>query len=214
MYFPKREAFFEEMKTVGYPYYKVSETIAGKNHIVILATNAISIGEINPPQFHGAAPSSTLHVSAFNKEVEIIGLRMPCYNSDPKRRDYMDWIVSNASKAGGRPFIWIGDFNTDSRYSSHWYRNVTSSVSGGDRVEQMIQNGWSHIQPKTGGSWRTKEGIERCLDYAFVSSHFEILGTEYITSFGGKSIIGPSSGLLPDHAIFVVDLVLKKRDRL
>lgn len=75
-----------------------------------------------------------------------------------------------------RPFVIMGDFNTDPG---------DPRARCGDRLSQLVDEGWQHAMPRLGASyWAIKNGGERRLDHAFISRHFDVLDAKYILDSG------------------------------
>ena len=59
-----------------------------------------------------------------------------------------------------RPFVMIGDFNTDPNYSPS---------RCGDCIKRLVDDGWQLATPAGGSSFWTLNGNAVCIDHAFVS---------------------------------------------
>jgi endonuclease/exonuclease/phosphatase family metal-dependent hydrolase len=98
------------------------------------------VPEITPP-----VPSNALHVRLPHKGLEILGIRVPDYSKAPKTKQACwDWILETANDVQDRPFVIIGDFNTDPNYSRS---------TSGDRIGRLVDSGWQLASPSDGSSF-------------------------------------------------------------
>jgi len=94
--------------------------------------------------------------------------------------------------------VFIGDFNTDSRYPKS---------RCGDYIDKMTNAGWQHAKPSSGASYWSLRGNACCIDHAFVSIHFSVLGADYINESQNFAYAGKTKKALSDHAVLVVDVL-------
>lgn len=191
------EELIKLMSNSGLKYTALSKLDGKHNGVFICSTFPIEKGTITAPPISPACPPSALHVTIPSLGLDILGIRMPAYKKSSLRREYWNWIESEAARAIGRPTIIIGDFNTDSTHSR---------ARCGDRLSQMVKAGWTHAAPKEGSSYWTSKGKPLSLDHAFVSPQFEVYGSEYVSNFSGKNFVGRKREFLSDHAILSLDL--------
>jgi len=96
-----------------------------------------------------------------------------------------------------RPFVIIGDFNTDPKYPRS---------RCGDRIKRLADDGWQLASPPDGFSFWNLNGHAVRIDHAFVS---ELLGVErsaYVTKSDGHVFGGKEPGALADHAALAIDI--------
>ena len=110
-----RRPFLDQLAERGLPHWLVShDTPLGENHVLIASRTPIEAGDIRAPAIAPSVPSNFLHVILPKEHCEILGLRIPEYSKQPKfKRACWDWIIKTATTAKDRPFVLIGDFNTD-----------------------------------------------------------------------------------------------------
>ena len=129
---------------------------------------------------------------------EILGLRIPDYSKEPKiKRTCWDWIIETATTVKNRPFVLIGDFNTDPDDPDALCRDCIGTLTDG---------GWQLASPGEGASYWTVKGNSRRLDHAFVSQSLTVLDSRYVSHFGALGMIGFTKDALSDHAILVIDI--------
>ena len=73
----------------------------------------------------------------------------------------------------------------------------------------MVAAGWVLATPSDGASFFDVRYGRPCrIDHAFVSRHFTVLGSQFVSEFGGRSFIGITRSHLSDHAILLIDIEL------
>jgi endonuclease/exonuclease/phosphatase family metal-dependent hydrolase len=110
-----RRPFLDQLAERGLGYHLVSQvTPPRENHVLIVSRSPIELGSIQAPAIAPSVPSNFLHVILPQEQCEILGLRVPDYSKEPTiRRACWDWIIETAMTVKDRPFVLIGDFNTD-----------------------------------------------------------------------------------------------------
>lgn len=155
-------------------------------------------GAIRAPAIARSVPSNALHVQLPAEGVEILGLRIPDYSKQPRfRRMCWDWIIETAAEVQGRPFVILGDLNTDPSYPK---------ARCGDRIGRLVSLGWQHATPREGVSFWSTSGHARCIDHAFVTSHFTVRGQQFVYEMDGCVFAGRSPGMLSDHAALLLEI--------
>ena len=202
----KRVAFLAELSDRGYPYYKVSQvTPVGENHVLIASRSPVEHGSIKAPPIEKSIPSNFLHIVLPQNGCERVGLRIPEYSDGPKiKRACRNWIIETASTLKERPSVMIGDFNTDPD---------DPSALCADCIEKLTGDGWQLASPREGASWWWSNKAKNCvvpfrIDHAFVSQHFEVSDSRYVSDFGGVGSLGNGKEFLSDHAPLLI--VIKK----
>lgn len=199
---PERNGFLADLVKAGLGHYLVSECVPGQNHVLVASRTPLAAGPIRASdeiaKLAQSVPSNTLHAQFPSLGIDVLGLRLPDYSKQPRiKRACWEWILKIAAEAKDRPFIILGDFNTDSNYSKS---------RCGDRISILVENGWQHAQPAEGASYWTINGQPVRIDHAFVSRHFTIQESRYVTEFAGTSFIGTKNDKLSDHAALVIDI--------
>ena len=195
----KRPPFLAQLSERGYPFWQVSRvTPVGENHVLIASRHRIEHGTIQAPPIEKSVPSNFLHVVLPQDGCEILGLRIPDYSKEPDtKRACWNWIIETASVTKNRPFVMIGDFNTDPDDPSTLCKNC---------IGKLIDDGWQLASPKEGSSWWSTKGKPFRIDHAFVSQHFNVLESRYVAELGGLSSLGSDRNSLSDHAPLLIEI--------
>ena len=168
-----RFAFHAKLAELGFCNLLMSDWRKGENQVLIASRTALEAGPIRAPEIAPSVPSNALHVRLPVESLEILGIRVPDYSKAPKiKRACWDWILQTAGDVRDRPFIIIGDFNTDPKYS----RNRC-----GDRIGMLVDSAWQLASPPDGSSFWTLGGHAVRIDHAFVSPHLAIGHAAYVT---------------------------------
>jgi len=195
-----RQPFLEQLAESGFPHWQVSHvTPLGENHVLIASRAPIEVGSIRAPDIAPSVPSNFLHIRLPHEGCEILGLRVPDYSKQrTKQRECWDWIIETAATVKDRPFVLIGDFNTDPRYPRFMC---------GDCIGKLIEGGWQLATPTDGASYWTVNDRTPCrIGHAFVTQHFKVLNARYVTEFGALGILGSTKDALSDHAILLIEI--------
>jgi endonuclease/exonuclease/phosphatase family metal-dependent hydrolase len=198
-----RQPFLTQLYDRGLRYSRVSRvTPPRENHVLIASRTPLELGSIEAPAIAPSVPSNALHVILPHEGIEILGLRVPDYSKQPAiKRACWDWIIETTRTIKDRPLVVLGDFNTDTRYGR---------MSCGDCIETLIGDGWQFASPADGASYWTLKDRSPCrIDHAFVSGHFVVKGSSYVTESGGRSFVGIGPDALSDHAILSIDIELR-----
>jgi endonuclease/exonuclease/phosphatase family metal-dependent hydrolase len=198
-----RQWFLDQLAGLGLPYWLVSRvTPKGENHVLVSSRTPIVAGDIEAPAIAPSVPSNALHAILPREGIEILGLRVPDYSKQLAiKRACWDWIIETARAVKDRPFVVLGDFNTDSRYPRS---------SCGDCIDKLVATGWQLASPGDGASfWSFKDSSPCRIDHAFVSRHFAVIDTRYVTEFQDQRFVGIGPKAVSDHAILSIDLERK-----
>ena len=195
---PSRNDFLARLAYHGFCNWLVSECRKRENHVLIAARTAIEPGPIRAPEIAPSVPSNALHVRLPDEGVEILGLRVPDYSKAPKtKRACWDWIIETATSVKNRPFVMIGDFNTDPKYPPS---------KCGDCIKRLVDDGWHLASPPDSSSYWTLNGNAVRIDHAFVSRLLHVEGASYVTKCDRHIFAGKEPGALSDHAALLVDV--------
>ena len=197
---PSRKGFFAELASFGLIHRSVSQYTQKQNHVLIASRYTLNAGAIQAPAIASALPSNVLHVLQADVGLEILGLRVPDYSKQPHiKRKCWDWIIKTVADFKDRPFVMLGDFNTDPNYSK---------AKCGDCISKLLAEGWQHAAPTEGASFWSPRGHPVRIDHAFVSKHFSIQNARYVDVFDRYVFAGRGRRALSDHAVLVVDIAL------
>lgn len=202
---PSHERFIADLASTGLVHTVISTVTPRQNSVLIASRTPLLLGEIQGPPICPSLPSNVLHVVVPNLDLEVSGLRVPDYSKTPAlRRDCWDWILATAREVCHRPFVLLGDLNTDPDYPRS---------RCGDRLDRMETEGWQRAKPAGSSYWTVRGGEGRRLDHAFVTGHFRILRSAYITESGPFTFAGKGSEAISDHAALLVELSRQPDDR-
>jgi Endonuclease/Exonuclease/phosphatase family len=198
---PTRVDFLATLAQLGFGHWLVSDARPRENHVLIAARSTLEPGPIFAPEIAPSVPSNALHVRLPREGLEILGIRVPDYSKALKtKRACWDWILQTASDVHDRPFVMIGDFNTDANYPRS---------QCGDRFGRLVDSGWQLASPVDGSSFWTLSGHAVRIDHAFVNRHLVVENAAYVTSAGQYVFAGKEAGALSDHAVLSVDVTHK-----
>ncbi len=198
---PSRDSFLAKLAKHGFGHWCVSDPRPQENQVLIAARTDLERGPIRAPEIDRSMPSNVLHVHLPQNGVEILGLRVPDYSKDAKtKRACWDWILETAASMQDRPFVIIGDFNTDPKYSRS---------RCGDRIKRLVDEGWQLASPPDGSSFWTLKGDAVRIDHAFVSKLLAVERASYATKLDRYVFVGKEPGALSDHAALSVDIMLR-----
>jgi hypothetical protein len=195
---PWQDGFLVRLAQHGFCNWRLSERKGRENQVLIAARIAVEPGPIRAPEIERYMPSSALHIRMPQQEIEVLGIRIPEYNKQLKyKRAYWNWIIETARSVKDRPFVIIGDFNTDPKYSRS---------RCGECIGRMVDDGWQLAAPPDGSSFWTVNGHSVRIDHAFVSRHFTVERASYVTKLGEYVFAGKDAGALSDHAALSIDI--------
>lgn len=209
-----RKNFYARLESFGYTY-KISQELDGQNQVLIASRTPLLKGDIhvtpsepvnlpNEPLIPVAFPSNVLHVKVPEKGFEILGLRVPMPLKSANRRACWEWIMATAQEHCTDPFVMIGDFNIDRRYSP---------VKCGKRFDQLGDIGMLHADaaPASDVSYIPPTGdVGTRIDHAFLSRHFINPRARYISESDHYVFAGNKPGAMSDHAVLLVEAELKR----
>jgi len=196
---PSRGSFLAGLAQHGFGNWLVSERRPRENQVLIAARTDLEPGSIRAPEIAPSVPSNALHVRLPQDGVEILGLRVPDYSKDAKtKRACWDWIIRTAAPVRDRPFVIIGDLNTDPRYPRS---------RCGDCIKRLIDDGWQLASPPDGSSFWTLNGDAVRIDHAFVSKLLGVERAAYVTKSDRHVFVGKEPDALSDHAALSIDVM-------
>lgn len=200
--------FVEQLDSYGFTHHVMSKRVLKENQVFIAANKMLECGEIQAPtNIEKSLPSNVLHVHLPEMRFDILGLRVPDYSKQAIiKHQCWDWIMKVAAENKALPFVIMGDFNTDPDYPH---------ALCGDRINQLVTEGWQHAMPKYGASyWAIRNGSGKRLDHAFISRHFDFLASEYISESDSYVFAGKKAEAMSDHAVLLIEVSMKSDDQL
>lgn len=194
---PHHSDYLDALADAGLKYWLLPPFAAKENHVLVASRYMLSEGAIRAPAIAPAVPSNALHVRVSDWGFDLLGIRVPDYSRQPQlRRTCWDWIEGVAHSVINQPFVLMGDFNTDPRYSR---------AKCGDRIAGLVASGWQHAAPSNGCSYWTPKRHEVVIDHAFFTPHFQVHKAEYVREVDGIAMAG-KVGALSDHAALLVEV--------
>lgn len=193
-------AFVDALAQQGLLHAQVSKRTAGHNQILIASKTPLLHGHINGPALHPAVPSNTLHVVAKDLGCQVIGFRMPAFESKDWaiKRAVWEWLIQASRSLEHNPTVVTGDLNTAQGDSAKFC---------GDCLSVLAQHGWQHAIPAEGFSWRSaRHGTVRRIDQTFLSPGMPPASGRYLWDFESIAPDASSGRVgIPDHAMLIVD---------
>jgi endonuclease/exonuclease/phosphatase family metal-dependent hydrolase len=110
---PTRQPFREQLTVRGYVHQLVSFTPAKHNQVFAASRTPISLGDLAPPSMDGSAISNFLHLCVKGTDIEMVGLRVPAYETATERTEYRAELIETLLAAESRAIAFAGDFNED-----------------------------------------------------------------------------------------------------
>jgi endonuclease/exonuclease/phosphatase family metal-dependent hydrolase len=195
---PTRAEFHRGLAQRGFGHLLMSQHTPRENQVLIAARSPLEPGSILAPEIAPSVPSNALHVRLPHEDLEILGIRLPDYSKAPKtKRACWDWILQTANAVKDRPFVIIGDFNTDPKYPPN---------RCGDYIQRLVDDGWQLASPPDGSSYWTLNGDAVRIDHAFVSRLLVVESASYVTRIDRHVFVGKEPGALSDHAAWSIDI--------
>lgn len=201
---PDHERFVDELRGGGLPHVLLSDYVARENQILIASRQRFDRGHVVAPRIHSSVPPNVLHVEGPNG-MQVLGFRMPAFNWADRelKRATWKWLLTAAQELQGYPAVIAGDFNTAAS---------DGAKDCGDCIQQLVDQGWRHVQPESGFSFRhARSGSERCIDHLFASRMIDAGRAEYswqFTQHGEEAASGKVG--VPDHAMLLVNFAVSK----
>lgn len=193
-----RAPFHASLAEHGFCHLLMSGPRRRENQVLIAARTAFEPGPIFAPEIAPSVPSNALHVRLPQEGLEILGIRVPDYSKALKtKRACWDWILQMASEVRDRPFVMIGDFNTDANFPRS---------QCGEHFARLVDSGWQLASPPDGASFWSLSGHAVRIDHAFVSRHLVVESAAYVTRAGQYVFVGKEPGALSDHAVLSIDV--------
>lgn len=209
---PKYDVQFQkDLKRSGLTDVQISNYYSPKNNvhnrILIASRLPMNKGSINAPMhIIEGVPNNIFHVTIPKFNLGILGLRMPLPMKAAEKKDWWDWVTAVTEENRNKPFIILGDFNTDSS---------TPGPNGGKRFTEIAEKGWQCISPSGKSYWSGDFKTQSRLDHALFSGHFVINNAEYKISNQDfvftKTPTTNTPDAISDHAVLQVEFDFLKK---
>ncbi len=195
-----RKPFFDALKDAKWNFLLPDIAEGGfQNHVLIASRDELKKGDLTSRDAPYPAICNFLHVSIESRGIEVIGLRVPCWNAYRREmREYWNWFSELLETECHRPLVIVGDVNADPRSTHVRYQR--------EYVSQFRQH-WQipDPMPPESGSYVSKNGHWSRIDHAFVSERIRVLNTSYVARHG-DFIFASQEAHLSDHAVLKLDV--------
>jgi hypothetical protein len=197
---PSRGPFRDSLRSAGYPHRLVSFTPAVHNQIFAAARQSFSLGDIAPPSFDGSAISNFLHIRFDDTAIELVGLRVPAYETSAERVAYRPPLFEIMQRASTRPIAFAGDINEDP------FRRIL------DVPEVRFAGCDSYRVANPAGDWSYMSANGKTnsrIDHVLYTEMLTVSDPAYVREFDGRLLASAHSlGPISDHAAltFTVEL--------
>jgi len=198
---PSRVAMKEDLARHGLACLAVSRRVGRNNQVLVASRFAFEVGALSGPAVTDAGISNFLHVRFRDQRLELVGVRVPAYDSR-ERAEYWQCLSNLISETVDRPMMFVGDFNADP---------TNKRSAGGRAMATLIAGGWQI--PAAIGDWSyCSSRAQTRIDHAIVAPELFTLSAEYCHSIGGVECAGTGAALY-DHAPLMVEIrTLSNRD--
>jgi len=170
---------------------------AGHNQVLIASRLATTPGTISPPSELSHATSNCLHVRVAEASLELLGLRVPMFDSAADRQSYWSWFESGIQPLLSRHTVIIGDLNVN-------LQRVRDPASR--HLRRIAGSGWQLLEAEGPASYTSVKGSTSCLDHALVSPTITVSTAAYVAEANGYRFMGSGRDSLSDHAPLVLDI--------
>ncbi len=190
-------AFCRDLAAAGLAHVSTSARVDASNQVLIASRQPHCQRPLPPTDIHPCVIPNALSVSLEHAGLEVLGFRMPAYETQTARlkRQTWEWLLAALEPMRHGPAVVAGDFNTA-------FGDRRSGC--GDCLALLVEQGWRHASPEPGAvSYRTKSGPGRLIDHAFVSPAIPGARAEYWWGFPQAAWGTPGR---PDHAMLVVEI--------
>jgi hypothetical protein len=197
---PDHDFFLASLNANGLSEFSCSTQPGRENQVLIASRDMQRRYELVAPHVHPSVPPNILGVSLGSPDLAVLGFRMPAFAAKERalKRLTWNWLLGEADRLRAGSALIVGDFNT---------APGDSEARCGDCLAKLIRDGWQHVRPVSGYSWRHPQfGTERQIDHIFVSASLVPRRVEYLWEFERLAPEGTSRKVgRPDHAMLVCE---------
>lgn len=189
---PSRGPFRDSLRSAGYPHQLVSFTPGVHNQIFAAARQSFSLGDIAPPSFDGSAISNFLHIRFDHTAIELVGLRVPAYETSAERHAYRPQLLEIMERASVRPIAFAGDIN----------ENPFRKIPNAPEVRFAGCDSYRVTNPAGDWSYMSANGKTNSrIDHVLFTDMLTVTDPVYVQEFDGR-LLAAAHSLLPisDHA--------------
>jgi exonuclease III len=180
-----RADFRAALRRLGYVEPAVTPQRKGQNQVLVASLEAQEDGRLEAPTVDEAAGTNFLHRWIPSLKLNIVGFRVPHYQSeDPtKLKRYWAELEAGALELADERTVYIGDFNVGT---------TRHDVAGRAALKKLKAAGYRMLCEEGG------------LDRALVSPSVTVRSFSVIEAVGDQWLIGKSG--LSDHPMLVVEV--------
>jgi Endonuclease/Exonuclease/phosphatase family len=197
---PDHDFFLAGLNVSGLSEFSCSTQPGRENQVLIASRDMQRRYELVAPHVHPSVLPNILGVSLGSPDLAVLGFRMPAFAAKERalKRLTWNWLLGEADRLRAGSALIVGDFNT---------APGDSEARCGDCLTRLIQDGWQHVRPASGYSWRHPQfGTERQIDHIFLSASLVPRQVEYLWEFERLAPEGTSRKVgRPDHAMLVCE---------
>jgi exonuclease III len=189
-----RESLLEALAHLGLGHVRVSSRVNTNNQVLVASRHALLVGELRGPTTEdGGGESNFLHVKLADLNLEVVGVRVPAYETNPILHDYWQKLVAIIRSTKERRIIFLGDLNAD----------PDANHQGSRYLAALRSEGWNI--PSPAGPWSYISGTR--IDHAVVSPKIALADAEYVAQLGDIELASKNKETrISDHAALVLQL--------
>lgn len=190
-----RKPLLGALAHLGLGHVKVSSRVKANNQVLVASRHPLHVGELlGPTTADGGGESNFLHVKFETLNLEIVGVRVPAYETSPKLRDYWQKLVEIIQSTKERRIIYLGDLNADPDGNHH---------QGSRYLADLRAEGWNIPSPL--GPWSYISGTR--IDHAVASPIMALADAEYVSQIEDIELASRNKETrISDHAALVLQL--------
>jgi len=190
-----RSSFLDWLSVEGMSHHAVSTRFGKNNQILIASRWPVESGDLSGPSSDDdGGRSNFLHLFVPAIDIELVGLRVPAYESRRYLRAYWTRLVGVIATARERKIIFVGDFNADPDAAYH---------VGAKQFADLRNVGWQ--LPVPAGDRSYKSGTR--IDHVVASSRLPPVRATYVDTVEGINLCGAAKNAVSDHAPIIVEFV-------
>jgi exonuclease III len=188
-----RKPLLEALAHLGLGHVQVSSRVNTNNQVLVASRHTLHVGELlGPTTADGGGESNFLHVKLATLNLEIVGVRVPAYETNPILHDYWQKLVDIIRSTKERRIIFLGDLNADPDANHH---------QGSRYLAALRSEGWNIPAPS--GQWSYISGTR--IDHAVASPKITLADAKYVAQLGDIELASRNKETrISDHAALVL----------
>ncbi|MBN1336430.1 MAG: endonuclease/exonuclease/phosphatase family protein [Deltaproteobacteria bacterium] len=194
---PDHDGFCKALRTGGLNARFMTSTRTGHNQVFVATRLSAQAGTFTHPDPASHAASNWLHIRIFDPALDLVGLRVPMYETSAEAHAYWTWFEEASHRFLSAPAVLIGDLNVDPD---------RPPGPGSEALQRLRTLGWQIPAEEGPWSWIGSSGVTSRLDHALLSPFVRCRSARYLDRVDGRVVAGPDA--LSDHALLVLDIEL------